>query len=137
MSSSARHVSLCDCRFGLVAGQRHALCPTAEKLEPGYRHDYSESGWRCDGCPLEAPPGKSTGKVYDAMPVGSIMWNPESVQLAITSPPYPNAWSYHLYHQNRILWLGGDPWEFKAQEIGHHRSYSAAGGEGKRTSAGI
>jgi DNA methylase len=55
----------------------------------------------------------------------------ETVKLAITSPPYPNAWSYHLYHQNRILWLGGDPWEFKAQEIGHHRSYSAAAGEGE------
>lgn len=52
----------------------------------------------------------------------------QSVRLVITSPPYPNAWSYHLYHQNRILWLGGDPWDFKAQEIGHHRTYSARGG---------
>lgn len=51
-----------------------------------------------------------------------------SVRLVVTSPPYPNAWSYHLYHQNRILWLDEDPWEFKAQEIGHHRAYSARGG---------
>jgi site-specific DNA-methyltransferase (cytosine-N4-specific) len=55
---------------------------------------------------------------------------PGSVRLVITSPPYPNAWSYHLYHQNRILWLDRDPWDFKAKEIGHHRSYSAVTGEG-------
>jgi len=53
---------------------------------------------------------------------------PETVSLVVTSPPYPNAWSYHLYHQNRILWLGADPWLFKAQEIGHHRAYSAVNG---------
>jgi DNA methylase len=51
-----------------------------------------------------------------------------SVRLVVTSPPYPNAWSYHLYHQNRILWLDHDPWAFKTQEIGHHRAYSAARG---------
>jgi site-specific DNA-methyltransferase (cytosine-N4-specific) len=53
---------------------------------------------------------------------------PESVRLVVTSPPYPNAWSYHLYHQNRILWLDEDPWAFKESEIGHHRAYSAKGG---------
>jgi DNA methylase len=51
-----------------------------------------------------------------------------SVRLVVTSPPYPNAWSYHLYHQNRILWLDHDPWAFKTQEIGHHRAYSASRG---------
>lgn len=54
-----------------------------------------------------------------------------TVRLVVTSPPYPNAWSYHLYHQNRILWLDRDPWAFKAQEIGHHRAYSAANGAGE------
>lgn len=53
---------------------------------------------------------------------------PESVALVVTSPPYPNAWSYHLYHQNRILWLGEDPWAFKEDEIGSHRAYSAKAG---------
>jgi DNA modification methylase len=55
----------------------------------------------------------------------------QTVRLVVTSPPYPNAWSYHLYHQNRILWLDHDPWAFKAREIGHHRAYSAAGGSGE------
>jgi site-specific DNA-methyltransferase (cytosine-N4-specific) len=54
----------------------------------------------------------------------------ETVALVVTSPPYPNAWSYHLYHQNRILWLDEDPWEFKDSEIGHHRAYSARHGSG-------
>jgi site-specific DNA-methyltransferase (cytosine-N4-specific) len=51
-----------------------------------------------------------------------------TVDLMVTSPPYPNAWSYHLYHQNRILWLDDNPWDFKAKEIGSHRAYSAKNG---------
>lgn len=49
---------------------------------------------------------------------------PASVHLIVTSPPYPNAYSYHLYHQYRMLWLGMDPWAFKKDEIGSHRKYS-------------
>lgn len=47
--------------------------------------------------------------------------------LVVTSPPYPNAFSYHLYHRTRLLWLGLDPIPFKAIEIGSHRKYSAKG----------
>ncbi len=47
--------------------------------------------------------------------------------LVVTSPPYPNAFSYHLYHRTRLLWLGLDPAPFKAIEIGSHRKYSAKG----------
>ena len=49
---------------------------------------------------------------------------PQSIGLVITSPPYPNAYSYHLYHRNRMLWLGMDPDTFKRDEIGSHRKYS-------------
>lgn len=45
--------------------------------------------------------------------------------LMITSPPYPNAYSYHLYHRTRLLWLGYDQEHFKKIEIGSHRKYSA------------
>lgn len=48
-----------------------------------------------------------------------------SVSLVVTSPPYPNAYSYHLYHQHRMLWLGFDQPRFKREEIGSHRKYSA------------
>lgn len=47
--------------------------------------------------------------------------------LVVTSPPYPNAFSYHLYHRTRLLWLSLDPAPFKSIEIGSHRKYSAKG----------
>jgi DNA modification methylase len=50
--------------------------------------------------------------------------NPETIRLVVTSPPYPNAYSYHLYHRNRMLWLEMDPDGFKRDEIGSHRKYS-------------
>ncbi len=40
------------------------------------------------------------------------------VGMVITSPPYPNAYEYWLYHKYRMWWLGFDPLAVKAQEIG-------------------
>lgn len=40
------------------------------------------------------------------------------VGMIITSPPYPNAYEYWLYHKYRMWWLGFDPLSVKAQEIG-------------------
>lgn len=40
------------------------------------------------------------------------------VGLVITSPPYPNAYEYWLYHKYRMYWLGFDPLEVKEKEIG-------------------
>lgn len=42
------------------------------------------------------------------MPIGMI----------ITSPPYPNAYEYWLYHKYRMWWLGFDPLAVKTDEIG-------------------
>jgi site-specific DNA-methyltransferase (cytosine-N4-specific) len=47
--------------------------------------------------------------------------------LVVCSPPYPNAYSYHLYHRTRMLWLDMDQASFKKQEIGSHRKYSRKG----------
>lgn len=58
---------------------------------------------------------------------------PGVVDLVVTSPPYPNAWSYHLYHQNRMLVLGMNPWAVKIREIGSHRAYSAKNGSDRST----
>jgi DNA modification methylase len=49
------------------------------------------------------------------------------VDLVVCSPPYPNAYSYHLYHRTRMLWLDMDQPTFKANEIGSHRKYSSTG----------
>ena len=58
-----------------------------------------------------------------------ILEAPDTVpfDLMVTSPPYPNAYSYHLYHRTRLIWLGYDPEQFKKIEIGSHRKYSARG----------
>ena len=40
------------------------------------------------------------------------------VAAVITSPPYPNAYEYWLYHKYRMWWLGYDPIAVKAKEIG-------------------
>lgn len=40
------------------------------------------------------------------------------VGLVITSPPYPNAYEYWLYHKYRMWWLGFDPLAVKKKEIG-------------------
>lgn len=49
------------------------------------------------------------------------------LDLMVCSPPYPNAYSYHLYHMTRMLWLGMDQPKFKREEIGSHRKYSSKG----------
>ncbi len=43
-----------------------------------------------------------------------------SVDLVVTSPPYPNATDYHLYHRFRLFWLGFDPKALGKIEIGSH-----------------
>lgn len=46
-----------------------------------------------------------------------------NVGLVITSPPYPNAYEYWLYHKYRMYWLGMDPLWVKEREIGARPHY--------------
>lgn len=49
---------------------------------------------------------------------------PQKVDLVVTSPPYPNAYEYWLYHKYRMYWLGlGDPTNVKEHEIGARPHY--------------
>lgn len=41
----------------------------------------------------------------------------------ITSPPYPNAYEYWLYHKYRMWWLGHDPIAVRTNEIGARPKY--------------
>jgi hypothetical protein len=52
------------------------------------------------------------------------------VDLVITSPPYPNAYEYWLYHKYRMFWLGMDPIWLRANEIGVRPHYSGSGKKG-------
>ena len=40
------------------------------------------------------------------------------IGMVITSPPYPNAYEYWLYHKYRMYWLNFDPISVKEREIG-------------------
>ena len=48
---------------------------------------------------------------------------PGNIGMVITSPPYPNAYEYWLYHKYRMYWLGYDPIEVKNEEIGARANY--------------
>lgn len=48
---------------------------------------------------------------------------PGRIGMVITSPPYPNAYEYWLYHKYRMYWLGYDPIEVKNEEIGARAKY--------------
>lgn len=45
--------------------------------------------------------------------------------LVVTSPPYPNAYDYHLYHRFRLFWLGEQPADLRRVEIGSHLKHQA------------
>lgn len=47
----------------------------------------------------------------------------QKIGMVITSPPYPNAYEYWLYHKYRMWWLGYDPKKVKASEIGARAHY--------------
>jgi len=42
----------------------------------------------------------------------------QRVGLVVTSPPYPNAYEYWLYHKYRMWWLGHDALRVRKHEIG-------------------
>ena len=54
---------------------------------------------------------------------------PLDIGLVITSPPYPNAYEYWLYHKYRMYWLGMDPVEVRKREIGARPHYSKTNGQ--------
>lgn len=53
----------------------------------------------------------------------------KNVGLVITSPPYPNAYEYWLYHKYRMWWLGFDPIKVRTYEIGARPHYQKKDGQ--------
>ena len=53
----------------------------------------------------------------DALGLGRSMVT-QPIGLVVTSPPYPNAYEYWLYHKYRMWWLGFDPLLVREREIG-------------------
>lgn len=63
---------------------------------------------------LETPASVLNRNIFDVRPTDI----PGDVGLVVTSPPYPNAYEYWLYHKYRMWWLGYDPLAVKSKEIG-------------------
>jgi hypothetical protein len=57
---------------------------------------------------------------------------PKNVGLVVTSPPYPNAYEYWLYHKYRMFWLGMDPVAVREREIGARPHYFKANHQDER-----
>ena len=51
------------------------------------------------------------------------------VGLVVTSPPYPNAYEYWLYHKYRMWWLGYNPIAVREYEIGARPHYQKKNGQ--------
>lgn len=69
---------------------------------------------------------------HDALDLPSILGE-DSIDLVVTSPPYPNAYTYNLYHRNRLIWLDFDFEGLRKLEIGSHRKYSKKNGADEST----
>ena len=73
------------------------------------------------------PPGAPTAKcaVGDARDLSHI--DPSSLDLIVSSPPYPGVYDYFDHHELRLRWLGLDEKSFEATEIGARRRLSGLG----------
>ncbi|WP_340572482.1 site-specific DNA-methyltransferase [Stenotrophomonas sp. G106K1] len=48
-----------------------------------------------------------------------------SIDLIVTSPPYPNSFDYYLYHKMRMVWLGFSFSDAQSDEIGSRYEHSS------------
>ncbi len=77
-------------------------------------------------CYQDLTKGDSQFKVADTREENIFPDN--SADLVVTSPPYPNAYDYHLYHKYRLFWLEMNPYSLRKSEIGAHADYSKKNG---------
>jgi SAM-dependent methyltransferase len=73
--------------------------------------------------PAAAPAVKCA--VGDARDLSQI--EPASLDLIVSSPPYPGVYDYFDHHELRLRWLGLDETHFEAAEIGARRRLSGIG----------
>ena len=73
--------------------------------------------------PASAPEAKCA--VGDARDLSQI--TPESLDLIVSSPPYPGVYDYFDHHELRLRWLGMDETAFEENEIGARRRLSGIG----------
>lgn len=75
--------------------------------------------------PEDAPPTRAAAG--DARDLSMI--TPGSLDLIVSSPPYPGVYDYFDHHELRLRWLGLDERRFENNEIGARRTLSGLGHE--------
>ena len=73
--------------------------------------------------PPDAPPVKCA--VGDARDLSQV--EPQSLDLIVSSPPYPGVYDYFDHHELRLRWLNLDETRFEESEIGARRRLSGLG----------
>ena len=70
---------------------------------------------------------RNTPQIYniDSRKVDSSIIKDNSVDLVITSPPYPNSYDYYLYHKWRMIWLGFNVNDVRDKEVGSRHEHSS------------
>lgn len=70
---------------------------------------------------------RNTPQIFtlDSRNITSEMVPDNSIDLVVTSPPYPNSYDYYLYHKLRMLWLGYDHRVVQKEEIGSRHEHSS------------
>lgn len=70
---------------------------------------------------------KNPPKIYtlDSRYLNKKIFPDNSIELIVTSPPYPNSYDYYLYHKLRMYWLDYDPNSAKDSEIGSRNEHSS------------
>ena len=58
------------------------------------------------------------------------------IGMIITSPPYPNVYDYWRCHEHRMHWLGFDPREVRAREVGARSHFRRRRDQSRRKFAG-
>ncbi len=79
--------------------------------------------------PKAAPPGRLV--LGDARSLPGV--RPSSVDLVVTSPPYPGNYDYLAQHETRIRWLGFDARPLREAEMGARRMLEPMGMEAARS----
>lgn len=74
---------------------------------------------------FDAQASNATVKVYCADSRKLNFLNDKTVDLIVTSPPYPNTYDYYLYHKMRMFWLGLNWENAKVNEIGSRLRHSS------------
>jgi DNA modification methylase len=101
---------------------RYVSRPREVKRGEAFERFLAELGRMLETVPRRQGPSAAPCEAVDGDARDGRNWRVPagSAALVVTSPPYPNAYDYHLYHRFRLLWTGAEPTELRRVEIGSH-----------------